>query len=83
MMDLAKAKGIENHFSSSQLPSISNFQDDAQVMKKRPNDIKEIRGNKHLERVQLDLDSPLLRKACYNLGIDVEDCKKKSIESFK
>jgi hypothetical protein len=45
---------------------------------RRPrNDIRDIRSYKQLERVQLDLDSPRLRKACENLGVEVDELKKK------
>ena len=44
---------------------------------KSPNDILRIKNPKHLETVELDLNSPLLKNACSNLGIDVKElhCK--------
>lgn len=41
------------------------------------NDIKEIRNYKQLEKVDLDYDSPRLKKALYNLGVSKEECMKK------
>ena len=45
--------------------------------KKSKNDIREIKTLKQLERVDLNLESPRLLKACENLGIDPSECKKK------
>jgi hypothetical protein len=45
-----------------------------------PNDIRQLRNDKQLDRIKLDLDSPLFRKACKNLGIDTRDCRNKSYE---
>jgi hypothetical protein len=36
-----------------------------------------------LDKVEFDLESPLFRKACHNLGIEIEDCKKRNVEFFK
>ncbi len=41
------------------------------------NDIKEIRNYKQLEKVDLDFDSPRMKKALYNLGVSKEECMKK------
>ena len=41
------------------------------------NDIKEIRNHKQLEKVDLDFDSPRMKKALYNLGVSKEECMKK------
>lgn len=35
-----------------------------------------------MDRVNFNLDSPLFRKACLNLGIEIEECQKRSYESF-
>ena len=50
---------------------------------KYAHDMKLLRNIKHLERVNIDLDSPLIRKACHNLGISIKDCEKKTLDSFK
>ena len=47
-----------------------------EVQSKR-NDIKEIRNYKQLEKVDLDFDSPRMKKALYNLGVSKEECMKK------
>ena len=47
------------------------------VPKRPKNDIRDIKGYKQLEKVQLDLESPRFIKACVNLGISVEECHKK------
>ena len=49
---------------------------DAAAQSKR-NDIKEIRNYKQLEKVDLDFDSPRLKKALHNLGVSKEECMKK------
>jgi hypothetical protein len=41
------------------------------------NDIKDIRSYKHLERIELDLESPRFVQACQNLGIAIFECHKK------
>jgi hypothetical protein len=43
----------------------------------RRNDIKEIRNHKQLEKVDLDFDSPRLKKAMFNLGVSKDECIKK------
>jgi hypothetical protein len=45
--------------------------------KHSPNDILRIKNPKHLETVELDLNSPLLRTACTNLGVDVKELESK------
>jgi len=45
--------------------------------KNQRNDIREIRTVKMLMKVNLDLDSPRLREACDNLGIETSELKKK------
>ena len=35
-----------------------------------------------MDRVNFELDSPLFKKACYNLGIDASECEKRTYESF-
>jgi hypothetical protein len=47
------------------------------VRKRNPNDIKEIRNVKQLEKVNLDYESPRLTKAMHNLGISIEECRKR------
>jgi hypothetical protein len=47
------------------------------VRKRNPNDIKEIRNVKQLEKVNLDYESPRLPKDMYNLGISVGECSKR------
>ena len=41
------------------------------------NDIKDIRGVRHLEKVHLDFDSPRLKQAMDDLGVKQEECMKK------
>jgi hypothetical protein len=43
----------------------------------RRNDIKEIRNHKQLEKVDLDFESPRLKKALFNLGVSKDECIKK------
>jgi hypothetical protein len=50
---------------------------------KPTNDIRDLRSLKELARVRLDLDSPRLRKACYNLGIQPEELKNKTKDQFE
>ena len=38
------------------------------------NDIKEIRNERQLEKVNLDFDSPRLKKAMIDLGIPLNEC---------
>ena len=39
-----------------------------------PNEIKEIRNLKHLEKVELDYESPRMIEALFNLGVSIEEC---------
>lgn len=41
------------------------------------NEIKEIRNYKQIEKIDLDFDSPRLKRAMYNLGVSKEECLKK------
>ena len=41
------------------------------------NEIKEIRNYKQIEKIELDFDSPRLKRAMYNLGVSKEECLKK------
>ena len=41
------------------------------------NDIKEIRTLKHLDKANLDFESPRLKQALDDLGISVTECQKK------
>lgn len=41
-----------------------------------------IPSTKMLDRYDIDLDSPNFREAANNLGIDINDCKKRTLESF-
>ena len=45
--------------------------------RKNPNDIKEIRSLRHLDKVELNLDSPRFAAACKHLGISRDECVKK------
>jgi len=47
------------------------------LLNSKRNDIKEIRNYKQLEKVDLDFDSPRMKKALYNLGVSKEECMKK------
>ncbi len=51
--------------------------DEDKVPKKPKNDIRDIKGYKQLDRVDLDLESPRFILACNNLGIAIDECKKK------
>ena len=42
--------------------------------KKFANDLPRLRSMKLMEKVEFDLESPLFRRACRNLGVDVKDC---------
>ena len=50
---------------------------------KPSNDIKDLRSFKQLSRLELNYDSPRLQKACFNLGVTVEELKIKDKESFE
>jgi hypothetical protein len=39
-----------------------------------PNEIKEIRNLKHLEKVELDFESPRMKEALFNLGVSFDEC---------
>jgi hypothetical protein len=45
--------------------------------KRNPNDVRDIRSIRMLERVELNFESPKLRKAMEVLGVSLEECKKK------
>ena len=47
------------------------------LLNSKRNDIKEIRNYKQLEKVDLDFDSPRMKKALHNLGVSKEECMKK------
>jgi hypothetical protein len=47
------------------------------------NDIKEIRNERQLEKVNLDFDSPRLKKAMDDLGIPLYECLKKDKSAFE
>ena len=55
---------------------LSAMEAEKEAQSKR-NDIKEIRNYKQLEKVDLDFDSPRMKKALYNLGVSKEECMKK------
>jgi hypothetical protein len=44
---------------------------------RNPNDIRDIRSIKMLERAELNFDSPRLRIAMEVLGVTVQECQKK------
>ncbi|CDW79915.1 UNKNOWN [Stylonychia lemnae] len=46
------------------------------------NDIREIRTIKQLYKVDLDFESPRMKKAMFNLGVSQEECIKKEREDF-
>jgi hypothetical protein len=39
--------------------------------------VKELRNYKQIEKIDLDFDSPRLKRAMYNLGVSKEECLKK------
>lgn len=41
------------------------------------NDIKDLRHVKQLDKVNLDFDSPRLKKAMNDLGVGFDECQKK------
>eukprot|EP00347_Sterkiella_histriomuscorum_P021729 403332968 len=53
-----------------------------QKSKRSKNDIKDVKSYKQLERLELDLESPRLQKACHNLGITLDECQKKQKSEF-
>ena len=55
---------------------LSAMEAEKEAQSKR-NDIKEIRNYKQLEKVDLDFDSPRMKKALHNLGVSKEECMKK------
>jgi hypothetical protein len=56
------------------LPDAKTKQDEVNVKR---NDIKEIRSLRQLQNVNLDLDSPRMRKAIDNLGVSETELMKK------
>ena len=46
------------------------------------NDIREIKTFKQLEKLELEYDSPRLKKALQNLGLSKEECLKKYNNPF-
>ena len=42
--------------------------------KRFPNDIRDIRSIRMLERIELDFESPRLRKAMDDIGVTYDDC---------
>ena len=60
----------------SDTKSKNSGEEDAKPQK-RPNDrIRHFRTWEQVERIQLDHESPMFREACYNLGIEIFECKK-------
>ena len=57
--------------------SSSKDSEDEKKKKRVPNDIHMIKSIKHLDQVELDLNSPRFREACNNLGITIDECQKK------
>lgn len=41
------------------------------------NDIRDIRSLRQLEKVMLDFDSPRLKQAMDDLGVNIKECQKK------
>jgi hypothetical protein len=60
---------------------LSAMEAEKEAQSKR-NDIKEIRNYKQLEKVDLDFDSPRMKKALHNLGVSKEECMKKERSEF-
>lgn len=46
------------------------------------NDIKDLRSFKQLSRLELDYESPRLKKAMFNLGVTVDEMKMKDRDTF-
>lgn len=59
---------------NSILPDAKTKQDEVNVKR---NDIKEIRSLRQLQNVNLDLDSPRMKKAIDNLGVSETELMKK------
>ena len=58
----------------SDIKSDASHEED-QKPQKKPNDkIRHFRNWEQVERIQLDHDSPMFREACYNLGIEIQEC---------
>ena len=57
---------FEDNQNNPNNPQTNNIKD---LYIKSVNDIKEIRSIKHLQRTNLNLDSPLFSQSCKNLGI--------------
>jgi len=45
--------------------------------------VRRIKNWDQVEKIYLDLDSPNFRKACWNLGLEAKDCKKKGLKHFE
>jgi hypothetical protein len=45
--------------------------------RKKNNDIRDIRSLRQLDKVNLDFDSPRLRQAMDDLGVNFDECQKK------
>lgn len=52
-------------------------EEDEEPKIKYNNDIRDIRSLRQLERVNLDFDSPRLRQAMDDLGVNISECQKK------
>jgi hypothetical protein len=52
-------------------------EDDGKSRIKFSNDIRDIRSIKQLEKVLLDFDSPRLKQAMDDLGVNIKECQKK------
>jgi hypothetical protein len=50
---------------------------------KPSNDIKDLRSLKQINKLKLDYDSPRLQKACFNLGVTVEELKMQDRATFE
>lgn len=57
--------------------------DKSETKPKLSNDIKDLHSYKQLHKLRLDLESPRLLKACFNLGVTVEELQYKEREEFE
>ena len=75
---LTSPKGVDtgNGKPASKMAVQHNIEDEHGHMIRR-NDIKEIRNHKQLEKLDLDFESPRIKKAMFNLGVSKEECMKK------
>ena len=68
---------IRKHGSKLNLDTTTERPEESKTKVKYNNNIKDIRSVRQLERVNLDFDSPRLKRAMDDLGVSWDESKKK------